>query len=88
MMFGHISSRPGVLRLSTVLRRARERGESVVVDVVSKIYAANDTCEVHGRLEDPIVGTVAPDQIAICCPWCSAPEILAQWEDEGRQVLA
>jgi hypothetical protein len=87
--YGFFDGSPGVLRMSTALRRAREQNmPPEVAETVQRIYREHDTCPTHGKLEDPIVGTVAPDQIAIVCPWCSDPQVLAAWEAEGKQALA
>jgi hypothetical protein len=43
-------------------------------------------CETHGLLEDPaiaLIGEGAGKRVAYICPWCSGPDILAQWEREG-----
>lgn len=89
MIYGRMNvAQTGIFRLSSCLRRAREQGQTEVVAAVTSVYQANNTCPTHGFLEDPIIGTVPPNQIAICCPWCSAPEVLAAWEAEGKTVLA
>jgi hypothetical protein len=43
-------------------------------------------CPKHGELKDPaiaLVGEGEGQRVAYICPWCSGPEILAQWEQEG-----
>ncbi len=43
-------------------------------------------CPKHGELTDPaifIVGEGADRRVAFACPWCSGPDVLAQWEREG-----
>lgn len=87
MKYGYFDKSPGVLRLSTVLRRCREQGMTEAAAEVQRVADEHRHCEHHGRLEDPIVG-IAGTQIAIACPWCSAPEVLEAWESEGREKLA
>lgn len=46
---------------------------------------AGRTCSVHSLLEDPIImlGTLPGEteqRLIVVCPWCSSPELLAQWE--------
>lgn len=88
MRYGVFADEPGVLRLSTLLQRWRDRGrnpedEAEVLRVVDK----HRVCPTHGRLEDPIVGLVG-DQIAVACPWCSGDAVREAWEAEGRKGTA
>ncbi len=43
-------------------------------------------CPAHGELADPavfLIGEGAAQRVAFACPWCSGPELLAEWEREG-----
>lgn len=43
-------------------------------------------CPEHGEIRDPAIflaGEGAEKRVAFICPWCSGPELLAQWEKEG-----
>jgi hypothetical protein len=82
--FGCFDGAPEVLRKSTILRRAREKGMHEAAAELERVAAMFPECPHHGKLEDPIVGRVGT-QIAICCPWCSDPKVLAAWEAEGRR---
>jgi hypothetical protein len=79
-----------VLRKSTMLRMFRTTkapGWERAVEEVEKIHARFPDCPVHGKLEDPIVGTGGPktgfEHIAIICPWCSSDELREAWEKEA-----
>lgn len=87
MKYGYFDDKPGVVRYSTIMRRCREQRMSAVAAELERIYRQFDTCEVHGHMADPVVGTVG-DQIAICCPHCSGSDVMAAWEAEGTEVLA
>lgn len=88
MKYGRFFGEPGVLRMSTVLRRCREQNMSAeVASEVQRVAALYPECPTHGPLADPIIGRT-DSQIAIICPWCSDPEVLAAWEAEGGEVLA
>lgn len=90
MRFGYFGDEPGVLRLSSVLRRCREQNAPPEVAAeLRRIHAMFPACPTHGPLEDPVIGYVGqPPQIGIICPWCSDPKILAAWEAEGKQANA
>ncbi len=89
MKYGFFGDMPGCVRLSTCLRRLREQGAPLeAIEEVMRVHREHGTCPTHGHLDDPIIGTVPPDQIAIACPWCSGASVLAAWEAEGRAVLA
>lgn len=82
MKTGYLDHAPGgILRMSTLLRRAEAAGATEAAAEVRRVHAQFPACPKHGPLKDPIIGHVG-DQIAICCPWCSSPEILAAWEAE------
>jgi len=43
-------------------------------------------CPKHGELRDPavlLIGEGTERRVAFCCPHCSGPDLLAQWEREG-----
>ena len=84
--FGRFDGEPEILRLSSVLRRAREQGLHEAAAEVERVAAQFPTCPHHGRLEDPIVGHVGK-QIAIVCPWCSDPPVLEAWKAEGKRGM-
>jgi hypothetical protein len=76
------------MRMSSILRRCREM--NFVKDVESelrRVWAENESCPVHGKLEDPIVG-ITKDSIAIACPFCSGEDVLKAYEEEGKRALA
>jgi hypothetical protein len=76
---------PGILRLSSALRRLRAQGHNEAARRVEASYLeVGQHCDVHGKLDDPILTIARPDKVAFGCPWCSDPEVLAQWEREGR----
>jgi hypothetical protein len=77
---------PGSLRLSSLLKKLKTMGDGGEhsYESIKKLHReVGDNCEVHGPLEDPIVGLVG-EQVAFVCPWCSAPAMLAAWEAEGE----
>lgn len=79
---------PGTLRLSTLLAKLKTMGEGGEhsYESIKRLHReVGDNCEVHGPLEDPIVG-LYNEQVAFICPWCSAPEMLAAWEAEGKDA--
>jgi len=89
MQQAEIIGEPEILRFSSIVRRARERGFDQVVEALEKARKGNDTCPNHGLLEDPIVLIQGKrGEIAFCCPFCSAPEVLEAWEDEGKRGVA
>ena len=69
------------LRLSSVLRRCRDHGEQEAAEEVERVAAKFSAFPTHGKIEDPIVGIVGNDQIAIACPLCS---VLVGFETDRR----
>ena len=82
---GTFATVPDVLRLSTTLKRLRSQadGEAAAVEIEALYERVGNLCTIHGRLDDPIIG-ILEGQVAFCCPDCSAPEMKAAWEKEGR----
>lgn len=87
-----VGSEPEVLRFSSAVRRMRERGtrpEDIAEFERDRKFAAR--CSIHGEIVDPVVGLVNTQEgprAVFICPWCSSPEILKRWEEEGRKALA
>jgi hypothetical protein len=73
---------PGLIRYSRILGM-------LTPEVRAEAERERETaarCATHGKLADPaiaIIGEGADRRVAYICPWCSAPDILAQWEKEG-----
>ena len=80
------STETGPLRMSLIIKRlrAQDGGERAVRAVEDAYAKVGKSCPVHGELHDPILGLLDGD-LAFICPDCSAPEIKARWEQEGRR---
>lgn len=92
MKFGRVDfsgGMPDVIRKSTMIRKFRAAGgpdAQRAIDEIEKVHRKFPRCEVHGKLEDPIVAIAGKGdaaQIAICCPHCSDPVIREAWEREA-----
>ena len=76
----------GLIRWSKIQAHLAGVGEhELAKKVADDIERIGRTCDTHGYLEDPIV-FVEPikNQLIIACPFCSSPELLAQWEAQGN----
>jgi hypothetical protein len=73
-----------VVRLSSAAKRLREIGATEGADELERdAKIAAPWCQKCGRkIDDPVVGILG-DRVAFACPWCSSPEVLAAWEQEG-----
>ncbi len=89
MRFVAFDKLPEILRLSSVLRRCRNAGQHDVAATVEQAASRYRDCSKHGRIDDPIVATLADaGTLIIACPFCSSPEVLAAWRAEGRTGAA
>jgi len=82
---GIVNFMPGVLRMSTALRKLREKGSENAAKVVEDLYKqVGSQCPNHGELKDPLIFTAPGNKVAFGCPWCSDPGLLKLWEKEGE----
>lgn len=79
------SAPPDVIRYSTTVKHLRASGTPEEhLEEYERDKQAAAHCSEHGPIDDPIIG-LAGDRVAFACPWCSAPEMLRRWEEEGRK---
>lgn len=89
-VYARRAERGSSLRFSTYLRALRKQGtpEEAVAEFERDKAKYGSECPTHGAIEDPVIGLVgsgADARVAFACPWCSGPEILKAWEQEGMR---
>lgn len=88
MPFWALEHEPEILRKSSAIRRCRDRGFPEVADEIERLAEQFQDCPVHGPMEDPIIALAANNQLAVACPHCSDPDVLAAWEAEGKRGVS
>ena len=76
---------PTTVRMSTAVKKLRDQGLDEAADaLIADAQKAAPWCPgCERKLDDPVIG-LTHGRVAFACPHCSGPDILAQWEAEGR----
>lgn len=78
---------PRLIRYSNIKAElVKNEGAKAGAALEQEVEEAGRTCDTHGYLEDPVIFVdvgVPGNRVVVACPFCSSPEILAQWEAQG-----
>ena len=77
---------PTSLRCSTIMRRLEADGAFDLAGNILRMQRDQAKCELHGDLEDPIIGLMN-DRIVFACPHCSGDAVREAWLKEGLDVI-
>lgn len=76
-----VTAGDGLLRSSNAIAKLRRENPSAAEAVELLREKIGRECQVHGRLEDPIIAILG-DEIAFACPDCSDPDVRDAWARE------
>ena len=82
--FGRFDGEPEILRLSSVLRRAREQGLHEAAAEVERVAAEFPSALTTGGSRTR--SWVMLESRSLVCPWCSDPPVLEAWKAEGKRA--
>lgn len=87
MIFGVFAGDPSLCRFSAICAKLRlQSGDAAVKQFDELVTKVGRVCQVHGVIDDPIIGLVEGSgglAVAIGCPRCSGEDVRKKWEAEA-----